>query len=80
MYTILCLIYNVFFVISEDIDPTVGKFRNMVQTTIIVPTKVHSFQCSYNNHNVLQECIQMIKIHDSCGDPSCREKSWKAEA
>ncbi|CAH3173274.1 unnamed protein product [Porites lobata] len=23
----------------EDIDPTVGKFRNMVQTTIIVPTK-----------------------------------------
>lgn len=23
----------------EDIDPTVGKFRNMIQTTVIVPTK-----------------------------------------
>ena len=26
----------------EDIDPTIGRFRNMVQTTII-PTKVSTF-------------------------------------
>ena len=29
---------------SEDIDPSVGKFRNMVQTTI-VPTKVRTLSC-----------------------------------
>lgn len=60
--------FAMFFVISEDIDPTVGKFRNMVQTTILVPNKVHSML-------LLQECIQMSEIHDTCGDPGCKEKS-----
>ena len=31
----------------EDIDPTIGKFRNMVQTTII-PTKV-IYYCTFSN-------------------------------
>ena len=26
----------------EDVDPSIGKFRNMIQTTII-PTKVNKF-------------------------------------
>ena len=25
---------------SEDIDPTVGRFRNLVQTEVVIPTKV----------------------------------------
>lgn len=24
----------------EDVDPTVGRFRNMIQTTIVIPNKV----------------------------------------
>ena len=35
----------------EDIDPSVGKFRNMVQTTI-VPTKVSG------------SCISPVSCHD----------------
>jgi hypothetical protein len=27
-------------IIPEDVDPTVGLFRNMIQTTIVIPNKV----------------------------------------
>jgi len=29
----------------EDVDPSVGRFRNLVQTTV-VPSKVSHLQCS----------------------------------
>jgi nuclear inhibitor of protein phosphatase 1 len=27
----------------EDVDPTIGRFRNLVQTTVFIPNKVDSF-------------------------------------
>ena len=27
----------------EDVDPSIGRFRNMVQTTIVIPNKVRTF-------------------------------------
>ncbi len=26
----------------EDVDPSVGRFRNMIQTTLVIPNKVLS--------------------------------------
>ena len=43
---------NLFLIISEDIDPTVGKFRNMIQTTLVIPNKV--WYCSFEHDNYIQ--------------------------
>ena len=29
-----------YFLVTEDVDPTIGRFRNLVSTEIIIPNKV----------------------------------------
>lgn len=49
----------------EDIDPSVGRFRNLVQTTVI-PKKVHMLQTQYevifngtlSNSRTTDNCLQ----------------------
>ena len=37
----------------EDIDPSIGRFRNMVQTTVIIPSKKkRPNQAQFNNQNI----------------------------
>lgn len=31
----------------EDVDPSIGKFRNMIQTTIVIPNKVKQLNLIY---------------------------------
>jgi nuclear inhibitor of protein phosphatase 1 len=33
----------------EDIDPSVGKFRNLIQSTIVIPNKV----CYFNSNSTI---------------------------
>ena len=40
----------------EDIDPTVGRFRNLVQTTVI-PTKVYSLNSLLYLYNIFNSII-----------------------
>lgn len=42
----------------EDIDPTIGRFRNMVQTTVI-PSKV---QCAWVFFERLQFCLFVFSL------------------
>jgi hypothetical protein len=32
----------------EDIDPSVGRFRNMIQTVVVIPNKVRDFYFSFD--------------------------------
>lgn len=31
----------------EDIDPSIGRFRNMIQTTVLIPNKVTILKLGY---------------------------------
>lgn len=47
-------LFLVCFLISEDIDPTVGKFRNMVQTSIVIPNKVlYNVKYVFSGHTLV---------------------------
>jgi hypothetical protein len=33
----------------EDVDPSVGRFRNLVQTSMVIPSKVYYYFYLYKN-------------------------------
>lgn len=43
----------------EDIDPSVGRFRNLVHTSLVIPTKVNSI---YHMHFKMTVLLRFLSI------------------
>ena len=55
----------------EDVDPTVGRFRNMVESTVI-PRKVRTTRIYIKNHIKLQINLHVLSYSDTTiKDPAC---------